>query len=78
MNTIPADAATVMLLRPCQDAGIKDIEVLLVLRNRKSSFVPGYHVFPGGVLDPEDYDSGIDRFIRGIGRKQAAQILTDM
>ena len=55
MNTIPADAATVILLRPCPEKGVKDIEVLLVRRNRSSSFVPGYHVFPGGNLDPEDY-----------------------
>ncbi len=78
MNTIPADASTVMLLRPCPDTGVKDIEVLLVLRNRKSSFVPGYHVFPGGVLDPEDYEPGMDRFIRCLDRKQAARILPDM
>ena len=78
MNAIPNDAATVILLRPCADRGIKDIEVLLVLRNQKSRFVPGYHVFPGGGLDPEDYGSGIERFIRGIDRKQAARILTDM
>jgi 8-oxo-dGTP pyrophosphatase MutT (NUDIX family) len=78
VKTIPADATTVMLLRPCRDRGLKDIEVLLVLRNRKSSFVPGYHVFPGGSLDPEDYQPGIERFIRGIDRNQAARILTDM
>lgn len=78
MPAIPADAATVMLLRPCPDRGAKDIEVLLVLRNRKSSFVPGYHVFPGGVLDLEDYEPGMDRFIRCIDRKKAARILPDM
>jgi len=78
MHTIPDDAATVMLLRPCPDRDVKDIEVLLVLRNRKSSFVPGYHVFPGGRLDPEDYATGIERFVRGIDRKQAARMLADM
>jgi len=78
MITIPTDAATVMLLRSCQDRGVKDIEVLMVRRHRQSSFVPGYHVFPGGVLDPEDYEPGIERFIHGVGRKQAAQILMDM
>jgi len=78
MNTIPAEAATVILLRPCPDEGVQDIEVLLVRRNRKSSFVPGYHVFPGGSLDPEDYQPGIEHFIRGIDRKQAARILPDM
>ncbi len=78
MSAIPADAATVMLLRPCPDAGVKDIEVLLVLRNRKSSFVPGYYVFPGGVLDPEDYEPGIERFLRGVARPEAAKLLHDM
>jgi 8-oxo-dGTP pyrophosphatase MutT (NUDIX family) len=78
MSTVPADAATAILLRPCPDAGIKDIEVLLVRRNRQSNFVPGVHVFPGGALDPEDYGSGMDNFIRGIDRKQAGRIIADM
>ncbi|MEE9912437.1 MAG: hypothetical protein K4571_12010 [Deltaproteobacteria bacterium] len=78
MSAIPADAATVMLLRPCPEPGVKDIEVLLVLRNRKSSFVPGYYVFPGGVLDPEDYEPGVERFIRGLDRGGAATLLADM
>lgn len=78
MSAVPADAATVMLLRPCPDRNVQDMEVLLVLRNRKSSFVPGYYVFPGGVVDPQDYDPGMDRFIRGIDRQQAARILPDM
>lgn len=78
MSSIPTDAATVMLLRPCRDVGVTDIEVLLVHRHRKSSFVPGYHVFPGGILDPEDYEPGIERFIRGIDREQAQRIIPDM
>ncbi len=78
MNTFPTDAATVMLLRPCEEAGGKDIEILLVRRNRKSSFVPGYYVFPGGVVDPGDFCAEIERFVRGIGRREARQILPDM
>ena len=78
MNTIPADASTVVLLRPCREKSIQDIEVLLVLRNRQSSFVPGYHVFPGGSLDPEDYQPGVEGFVQGIDRPQAARILPDM
>ncbi len=78
MNAIPSDAATIILLRPCPDATVGEIEVLMVLRNRKSHFVPGYFVFPGGVLDPEDYEPGIERFIRGINREQAARVLHDM
>ncbi|MDD4356355.1 MAG: hypothetical protein PHN98_03810 [Smithellaceae bacterium] len=78
MNAVPADASTVVLLRPCRVKSIQDIEVLLVLRNRQSSFVPGYHVFPGGSLDPEDYQSGVERFVRGIDRQQATRVLPDM
>src|SRR5690606_34904609 len=47
-------------------------------RHRKSRFVPGYHVYPGGILDPEDFDPGIYRFCQGIGRKQASETLPDM
>ncbi len=78
MNTTAIDAATVILLRPCQEAGVKDIEVLLVLRNSRSSFVPGYHVFPGGSIDAGDYAPGIERFISGVNRNQASQLLKDM
>ncbi|PKN86641.1 MAG: hypothetical protein CVU51_06855 [Deltaproteobacteria bacterium HGW-Deltaproteobacteria-1] len=78
MNNMPADASTVLLLRPCGEKSIQDIEVLLVLRNRQSSFVPGYYVFPGGCLDPEDYQPGVERFVRGIDTQQAAQFLPDM
>ncbi len=78
MYAAPTDAATVMLLRPCRNADVKDIEVLLVLRHRRSRFVPGYHVYPGGVVDPEDFEPGIERFCRGIDREQASDILPDM
>jgi 8-oxo-dGTP pyrophosphatase MutT (NUDIX family) len=78
MKVIPTDASTVMLIRACPDVGVKDIEVLMVRRNRKSSFVPGYYVFPGGVVEPEDFETGIERFIRGIDRASASRILSDM
>jgi 8-oxo-dGTP pyrophosphatase MutT (NUDIX family) len=78
MYATPTDAATVMLLRPCRNAAVKDIEVLMVLRNRRSRFVPGYHVYPGGILDPEDFEPGIERFCRGIEREEASEILPNM
>ena len=78
INAKPTDAATVMILKPSQDAGVTDIEVLLVLRNRKSSFVPGYYVFPGGSLDAGDFEPGMERFVRGIDRTGAARMLSDM
>ncbi len=78
MAVIPSDAATVMLLRPCSGEGGEGIEVLLVLRNRKSSFVPGYYVYPGGVIDAEDYGPGMERFVHGLDREKAALLLGDM
>jgi len=78
MYATPTDAATVMLLRPYQNATVKDIEVLMVLRNRRSRFVPGYHVYPGGILDAEDYEPRIEGFCRGIDRARASEILPDM
>jgi 8-oxo-dGTP pyrophosphatase MutT (NUDIX family) len=78
MNVVPVDAATVMLLRLCPGEGAEGIEVLLVLRNRKSSFVPGYYVYPGGVVDAEDYGPGMERFVRGLDRQKAALLLGDM
>jgi 8-oxo-dGTP pyrophosphatase MutT (NUDIX family) len=78
MNSLPADAATVILARPCPDPEVKDIEVLLVLRNRKSSFVPGYYVFPGGVLDPGDFEPGVERCMTGLDPQEAARLLADM
>ncbi len=78
MSSMPADAATVILLRSCPDPEIKDIEVLLVLRNRKSSFVPGYYVFPGGVLESDDYETGIERWITELDPREAARIIPDI
>jgi len=75
MYAAPTDAATVMLLRHQQK---KDIEVLMVLRHRKSRFVPGYYVYPGGILDVEDFHTIIDDYIEGIDREQAADIMHDM
>ena len=78
MSVVPVDASTVMLLRPCSGEGEEGIEVLLVLRNRKSSFVPGYYVYPGGVIDAEDYGPGMERFVYGLDRHKAASLLGDM
>ncbi len=78
MTVMPADAATVMLLRACPDDGIKDIEVLMVCRNRKSSFVPGYYVFPGGIVEPEDCEADMERFVSGMDGTSASRMMGDM
>ena len=48
----PIPAASVLLLRD------DPLEVLMILRHEKSSFVPGAWVFPGGAVDPSDGEPG--------------------
>ena len=48
----PIPAASVILLRD------NPLEVLMILRHEKSSFVPSAWVFPGGAIDPEDGEPG--------------------
>lgn len=78
MKDNPADASTVILLRTCSDTSTRDIEVLMVRRHQKSSFVPGFFVFPGGVVDSEDFEDGVERFIRGVDRASASRLLHDI
>ncbi|MCP4873828.1 MAG: NUDIX hydrolase [Proteobacteria bacterium] len=49
----PRPAATVLLLRDTADS----FEVFMVKRSMKSSFMPGAYVFPGGSVDPEDWET---------------------
>src|SRR5215470_20261317 len=46
----PRDAASLILLR----GEGKELEVLAGRRPRHVRFMPGVHVFPGGVIDPPD------------------------
>jgi recombination protein RecT len=48
-------ASTVILARNHSDEGL---EVLMLRRSAKSPFMPGAFVFPGGAVDPADYEPG--------------------
>jgi 8-oxo-dGTP pyrophosphatase MutT (NUDIX family) len=48
----PIPAASVIVLRD------SPLEVLMIRRHSKSSFVPDAWVFPGGVVEPADHDLG--------------------
>ncbi|MCL1865062.1 MAG: NUDIX domain-containing protein [Spirochaetes bacterium] len=52
MFTTPREAATVSIIRD----GENTIEVLLMKRHGNDRFLPNYHVFPGGAMDPQDYE----------------------
>ena len=50
----PRAAASVMLLRPAADGP----EILFLRRNPSLAFHGGYWVFPGGRIDPGDFENG--------------------
>lgn len=52
----PRDAATVVLLRRGRSAAP---EVYLLVRQRSMAFAAGAAVFPGGGVDPRDYDAQV-------------------
>lgn len=49
---VPRDAATVAVVRDSADKS--GIEVLLLRRTNRATFVAGAHVFPGGAVDESD------------------------
>jgi 8-oxo-dGTP pyrophosphatase MutT (NUDIX family) len=51
----PRDASTVVLMRP----GAGAIDVYLLRRTRGMAFAGGFCVFPGGAVDPRDFDTTI-------------------
>jgi 8-oxo-dGTP pyrophosphatase MutT (NUDIX family) len=77
MVSQPKDAATVVLVRNCSES-VKGIEVLMVLRNPRSDFVPGSYVFPGGGLEKEDCLPEVESLCSGMDREGAVHILGDL
>lgn len=62
----PRPAATLMLVRDPPGGAPGGLEVLMVRRSLRSSFVGGAYVFPGGAV--EDADRGGDAEARCLGR----------
>ncbi len=71
----PKDAATVVLLRNPRGQDGEGFEVLMVLRNRTSRFVPGFYVFPGGALDEADCAPHMEGFCSGLRGERAQRLL---
>lgn len=59
---LPRDATTVVLVRD----GESGLEVCLLRRSQNLPFAPGVHVFPGGAVDPADFDLPLDGTVDGI------------
>jgi 8-oxo-dGTP pyrophosphatase MutT (NUDIX family) len=72
----PVAAATVLLLRDEPEGGFS---VFMVQRSLQSSFMPGAYVFPGGKVEPEDYEGAValsesvlvERFSGDLGAAEA-------
>jgi 8-oxo-dGTP pyrophosphatase MutT (NUDIX family) len=52
----PRPAASVIPLRRGGKHAERGLEVLLLRRSEQASFMPGVWVFPGGAVDPEDWE----------------------
>jgi len=72
MAIIPKNAATVILLRDKEPEGL---EVFLLKRHEKSSFMGGNFVYPGGRVDRDDGSLEICSLSKGITFEEAQKIL---
>ncbi len=67
-KVVPEDAATVVLVRDSGDG----LEVYMTRRRDELVFLGGYHVFPGGKVDPGDRCSEAVQRSRGLSPEDAA------
>ena len=51
----PRPSATVIITRPASES----FEILFIRRSSKSSFMGGMSAFPGGTVDPDDYEETV-------------------
>jgi len=65
-------ASTVMLVRAAQAAG--GLEVLMLRRSASSAFAPDAHVFPGGVVEPQDSREEVLARIDGLNDARLARM----
>lgn len=77
MPAKPRDAATLILLRDSDQPG-GGIEVLLLQRHARSAFLPGAHVFPGGVVEEADFAPETEALCQGLSFDQAHRIIKDV
>jgi glyoxylase-like metal-dependent hydrolase (beta-lactamase superfamily II)/8-oxo-dGTP pyrophosphatase MutT (NUDIX family) len=49
-----AHTASLLVMRTAPDDGAR--QIYWVQRRRDASFLPGFHAFPGGAVDPEDFE----------------------
>ncbi|MGE0159614.1 MAG: NUDIX hydrolase [Gemmatimonadales bacterium] len=67
----PLPAATLVPMRDGQGG----LEVLLLRRSERAAFVPGGHVFPGGVVDAADASADAAALVVGLSAERASERL---
>ena len=53
----PKPASTLVIMKDNDESA--SLEILMLLRSHRSSFVPGNYVFPGGGMDSVDNDTAL-------------------
>jgi len=71
----PQDASAIILLRKIPDG--KNFEVLMVKKHKDMKFGGGTYVFPGGKVDPLDYDPRVEKICAGLTFEKACAILKE-
>jgi 8-oxo-dGTP pyrophosphatase MutT (NUDIX family) len=77
MSAKPRDAATLILLRDSVQPS-SGIEILLLQRHARSAFLPGVHVFPGGVVEEADFALETAALCQELSFDQAHRIIKDV
>ena len=65
----PKPASTLVIMKDNDESA--SLEILMLLRSHRSSFVPGNYVFPGGGMDSVDNDTALMERCAGIDRLRA-------
>lgn len=71
----PQDASAIVLLREIPDK--RDFEVFMVQKHQDLKFAGGTYVFPGGKVEPLDYDPRIEKICAGLTFQKAHSILME-
>jgi len=76
MTVIPKPAASVILIRKSEDdANYKNFEIYMTKRASGLRSYPGFHVFPGGTLEPGDFSPEMLTRCCGLDVDKASHIL---
>jgi 8-oxo-dGTP pyrophosphatase MutT (NUDIX family) len=79
MVAVPKYASTVILYRlvPAKETTPCGFEIFLIQRAKELKFLGGFHAFPGGKLEPDDYSAQSIARCNGVGKSHAHEVIQD-